>query len=162
MTTLAIDPGTTDSAWVLLDGWGGPISWALTPNALLLHLARTGQMRADHVVVEMVESYGMRFVGEETYLTCVMVGRIVEALRGADPVLLHRSDVKLHLLGARRGKDPDVRAALLDLYGGKQAAIGTKSAPGPLHGVKRDIWSALAVGRTFLAQPACRCREGST
>jgi hypothetical protein len=58
--------------------------------------------------------------------------------------LVFRRDVKLHLCGSARAKDPNIRQALLDRFG----PVGTKKAPGPLYGVKSHIWSALAVAVT--------------
>jgi len=55
--------------------------------------------------------------------------------------------VKLHLCGSARAKDTNIRQALIDRYGGS-AAIGKKAAPGPLYGVSKDVWSALAVAVT--------------
>ena len=40
----------------------------------------------------------------------------------------------------------------VDLFGGKEAAVGTKKAPGPLHGVKSHLWSALALAVTHYDQ----------
>jgi hypothetical protein len=35
---------------------------------------------------------------------------------------------------------------MIDRFGpGKEKAIGRKATPGPLYGVKKDIWSALAI-----------------
>ena len=45
--------------------------------------------------------------------------------------------------------DLKYRAALIDRFGGKDKAIGCKSAPGPLYSVKADAWSALALATTF-------------
>jgi hypothetical protein len=42
---------------------------------------------------------------------------------------------------------------LLDRFGpGREVAVGTKRAPGPLYGIKGDEWSALAVALTLQAQ----------
>lgn len=32
-------------------------------------------------------------------------------------------------------------------------AIGSKAAPGPLYGISRDVWSALAVAVTYAIAP---------
>ena len=38
----------------------------------------------------------------------------------------------------------------IDKFGGsKETAIGKKANPGPLYGVKKDIWAALAVAVTW-------------
>ena len=59
--------------------------------------------------------------------------------------------MKLTLCGDARAKDPNIRAALIDRWGGsKAAAVGTKKSPGPLYGFKSDMWAALAVAETFI------------
>jgi hypothetical protein len=63
--------------------------------------------------------------------------------------------VKLHLCGSSRAKDPNVRTALLDRFGGA-GAKGTKAAPGPLYGIAADLWSALAIAVTWTDQAAGR------
>lgn len=144
---LAIDPGTTQSAWVLYaDGtvWDRGIA----PNEdVLARLRSVHWAWCPTLVIEMVSSYGMRYVGAETYETCVWIGRFLEAY-DHDVQRITRPEVKTHLLGSPRGKDPDVIAALKDRFGG-ESAKGTKNAPGPLYGVKGDIWAALAVAVTW-------------
>ena len=66
---------------------------------------------------------------------------------------IDRKDVKMHLCGNTRATDSNIRAAILSLYpatgGGKTGQIGTKKQPGPLYGVSKDIWAALAVALTY-------------
>jgi hypothetical protein len=38
--------------------------------------------------------------------------------------------------------------ALLDRFGGKSQAVGLKAHKGPLYGISRDVWSALAIALT--------------
>jgi hypothetical protein len=58
--------------------------------------------------------------------------------------------VKLHLCKSTKANDASIRQALIDRYGpGKERAIGTKKAPGPLYGVKADVWAALALAVTW-------------
>ena len=58
--------------------------------------------------------------------------------------LVYRKDVKLHLCGSPRAKDPNIRQALLDKLG----PVGTKRQPGPCYGVKSHAWAALGVAVT--------------
>ena len=58
--------------------------------------------------------------------------------------------MKLAICGDSRAKDPNIRQALIDRYGGKEQAIGTKHLPGPLHAIVRDVWAALALGVAWL------------
>ena len=57
--------------------------------------------------------------------------------------------MKLNLCGNPRAKDANIRQAIIDRFGGKAAAIGTKKNPGPLYGVSGDVWAAIAVGLTW-------------
>ena len=143
---LALDPGNTESAWLLYDtATGRPTSWAKQPNADLL--LTISDIDADELVIEMVASYGMA-VGAEIFDTCVWIGRFIERWHGPYR-LIYRPDVKLHLTQSRRAKDANIRQALIDRYGpGKAVAIGLKATPGPLYGLSRDCWSALAVAVT--------------
>lgn len=162
MTILAIDPGCHESASVwLVDG--RPQNPRKEPNEALLERLR-GPLTCAHDVlaIEMIASYGMA-VGREVFETCLWIGRFVEVgtWRGMQTVLVYRRDVKLFLCQSARATDSNIRAALLDLYGpGKEKAIGSKKAPGPLYGLKGDMWSALAVALT--AQEQLRAKAAAT
>ena len=151
MTLLAIDPGNTHSAYVVYDG-AKPTAFAKLGNQELLDLLITQNTasgdfaRVGHVAIEMIASYGMP-VGAEVFETCVWIGRYVQAL-DLPCQLVYRRDVKLHLCGQARAKDGNVRQALINRYGGKEAAIGRKATPGPLYGISADVWQALAVAVT--------------
>jgi hypothetical protein len=143
---LAIDPGCTESAYVLYETDGPvPLDWAKLPNAEMMELLL--DCGPDLLAVEMIASYGMA-VGREVFETCVWIGRFVERW-GGDVRMVYRADVKLHLTHSRRSKDPNVRQALLDKFGpGKELAVGKKATPGPLYGLTGDCWSALGVAVT--------------
>ncbi|MFH0982808.1 MAG: hypothetical protein V2A79_14895 [Planctomycetota bacterium] len=144
-----IDPGTTESAGVLYDPEAHRIEWHFTgiwPNADLLN-ADWPDIRAT-MAIEKIVSYGMS-VGQETFDTCVFIGRLVERWRylnkwALSPILIPRKEIVIALCGTAKAKDPNVRRVLLDLFGGDKA-VGTKKAPGPLYGIKTHLWSALAV-----------------
>lgn len=155
---LALDPGNTRSALVVMEG-PTVVKWFHDDNDTVLDVLSYwnadagdfGQSSANPsptLVIERIESFGMA-VGAEVFETCVWSGRFWQAYTGQVERVTRR-DVKLHLCGTSRAKDANIRQALIDRYGGKAAAIGTKKAPGPLYGVKADIWAALAVGVTFL------------
>ena len=146
---LAIDPGNTQSAYVLYDAaTGRPSAWAKMPNEEMLSWVSTHRLNGTSLLaMEMVASYGMP-VGREVFETCVWIGRFVERW-GGDVRMVYRADVKLHLTHSRRSKDANVRQALLDKFGpGKEAAVGKKASPGPLYGLTGDCWSALGVAVT--------------
>ncbi len=153
----AIDPGTTKSAIVIIDDNGIPACWAIESNEVIAGGLRTASTSKQVLAVEMVQSFGMP-VGKETFETVLWVGRFIEAWRGPYR-LLYRTTVKGHVCGSARAKDPNVRQALIDRYGGKDTAIGKKASPGPLYGFKSHLWSALAVGITAREVPG-ECSSG--
>lgn len=150
---LAIDPGPTESTYVKLSGTR-VADCAKVPNAELLRMVRAHKGLRVLVAVEMIASYGMA-VGAEVFETCVMIGRICEAL-GDEPTRIKRIDVKNHICHNSRANDANIRQAIIDRYGGKDSAIGKKAKPGPLHGVSGDMWAALAVGLTVLDRQLMR------
>lgn len=145
MSILAIDPGTTQSAFVIYEG--GVIEDKGILDNIELNISLHHDMRfyyCEKLFIEMVASYGMP-VGKSVFETCVWIGRFAESFR-EDFEFVYRKDVKMHLCGQTKAKDSNIRQAIMDLYGSeKKIAIGTKKAPGPLFGIKADIWAALGV-----------------
>ncbi len=149
MKILAIDPGTEQSAWLFYDADDNLVlSRDITPNDdVLAAIAHYHPIDDDLLAVEMIASYGMP-VGKDVFGTCVWIGRFLQAWTGPHQ-LIYRRDVKLHLCNSARAKDSNVRQALLDRFGpGKQKATGLKKTPGPLYGIKKDLWAALGVAVT--------------
>lgn len=143
----AIDPGTEKSAWLFWNGRSIEYS-DITDNLDLIAWAQDSQHVTCPLVIEKVESFGMA-VGAEVFETVFWSGRFAQAY-GIDKVhRIGRREVKLHLCGSARAKDANVRQAILDRFGGKDKAIGTKKAPGPLYGIKSHLWAALAVAITW-------------
>ena len=99
-------------------------------------------------------------VGKETFETCFMSGRFVQRAidtyiatgdgSGGNWSRLYRRAVKIHLCGSVRAQDSNIRQALLDRFGGSLKAIGHRRQPGPLHGLKKHEWSALALAVTWM------------
>lgn len=142
---LAIDPGTTHSGYVVIDGGGVQLSGVAENGEMFELIAAHGS----NIAIEMIASYGMA-VGREVFETCLWIGRFMQAA-GPDRVrLVYRKDVKLHLCGSPRAKDANIRQALIDRWGGKAEAVGTVKKPGPLYGVKSHAWAALGVAVTAL------------
>lgn len=140
---LAIDPGTTHSAFVV---YRAPdiLQHGRISNIELLRDIRIGGFGdCQHMAIEMIASYGMA-VGAEVFRTCVWIGRFQEAWHGEFSEVLRR-DVKLHVCQSPRAKDANVRQALLDRFG----PPGTKKAPGTTYGITKDTWQALAVAVTW-------------
>lgn len=158
MRILAIDPGTERSAWLSFDtsrGLEEVVAFGIQPNAELAEWLRFGGTGFDErstVVIEKVESFGMA-VGAEVFETVYWSGRFAEAARPARVERIGRRAIKVALCGSARANDANIRAALLDRFGGR-AAVGTKAAPGPLYGIAKDVWSALAVAVVYADQSA--------
>jgi len=148
MRVFAVDPGSTESAWMALVD-GSPLAFGKSANVTVRDLVATRAYAPDVVVIEEVRSYGMP-VGREVFDTVRWIGRLEEA---ADQVrtpvaLIGRKDVVVHLCGSARAKDANVRAALIDRFGGTSS---TRKS-GSLHGVVKDVWSALAIACTWFDQ----------
>ena len=155
---IAIDPGTTDSAMVVMD------AETLKPEQLFLE--SNEMIRAmlynmpfdwdDKVAIEMVASYGMP-VGREVFQTCVWIGRFYETAvkrlkNGAKPQFVYRKDEKLHICGSPKANDATIRRALIDRFADHDLKFGrgTKKNPDWFYGFRQDLWAAYAVGLTFV------------
>jgi hypothetical protein len=151
---LAVDPGTTESGWVVLES-GLVRDCGVSPNAHVLERIRTlggyvmtGLHRPVTLAIERFEARGMA-IGDESIVTVLWTGRFIQAWHQPDEVrLVKRSAVKLHLCGTNKAKDPNVRQALIDTLG----PPGTKKAPGATYGVSSHAWAALGVAVTAAAQ----------
>ncbi len=150
---IGIDPGNEATALVVLDSMGRPTSAVKMANDDMWgHLITTIEAVEDEapvVVIEEVRSYGMP-VGAEVFATVRWAGRFEQMAldHECEVVRIGRLDVKTHLCHSAKARDSNIRQALVDRWGGKDAAIGVKSAPGPLYGYKADLWAALAVAVT--------------
>lgn len=159
MNIIAIDPGPERSALVYLQG-RQPTFTMLERNdairdALMMDCGTFFAFdEMATLVIEQVESFGMP-VGKEIFSTVFWAGRFAECWGGPWAQLPRRA-VKLHHCHSIRANDASIRQALLDRYGGKAVAVGRKAAPGPLYGIKQDLWSALALGLTYLETEAQR------
>jgi hypothetical protein len=166
MLILAIDPGSEQSGWVFFDGERVVDSGVAANVTALSWLREGGTMRWPNpsfpagtlLAIEMMLARGMPTSNDE-FRTLVWIGRFQQAWHDPDAVrLVYRKDVKMHLCGSMRAKDPNVRAALIELFpatgGGKTPQIGTKGQPGPLYGVSSHAWPALGVAITARHQMA--------
>lgn len=153
MRLLAIDPGTTESAYVILDRDAKIYAHGKVPNGQLMEIIDTHK-EITHVAVEMIASYGMA-VGSEVFETCVWIGRFVqECWRALDlmPVRVYRRDEKLNLCGSPRANDANIRRALIDRFAqfDKARGTGTMKRQDTFYGFAADQWAAMAVGVTYL------------
>lgn len=181
-TTIAIDPGDEVSGWV---------AYRRSPKLLSkLHVVAKGIWRNKHlrklllifkeqrrdkmgvVAIEKPFASGM-LASNELFDTCLEIGRFKQVwLNNKTFHEVHRKDVKLHICGSSRAKDPNVRQALIDRFGGKARALGGSKCrkckgkgwfgpgrpecevcggtkwehpPGPLLGFADHMWAALGI-----------------
>ncbi len=155
MRILAIDPGTTKSAYVMYESLTKEIDHLGIYNNEDIAAIITSY-HAEHMAIEMVACYGMA-VGESTFETCLWIGRFIERWSRShserEYTKIYRKEVKMHLCNSMRAKDGNVRQAIIDRYpatgGGKTPQIGIKSKQGPLYGVSTHVWPALGVAITY-------------
>lgn len=152
MKLLAIDPGSTHSAYVVVDDDLTPIWFDKIPNEELLADSRW-LYTSDEVVIEMVPSYGTGLAaGRDIYDTCVWIGRFWQAIeenRNGHSVvsLVRRNKVKMHICGAMKAKDGNVVQALIDRFAPNERnhGKGVKNSPGWFYGFHSDLWQAYAL-----------------
>ena len=139
---LAIDPGLTESGFVVWNGVAA-VDFGIETNENILE--RIGATKTP-IVCEMVASYGMA-VGRSVFETCVWIGRFQQACEATSSAwnTMFRLDVKLHICRSSKAKDSNIRQALIDRLG----EVGTSKNKGPLFGVKSHIWAALALAVAF-------------
>lgn len=175
MNVLAIDPGNVKSGWVVFDG-EKPIEWGWDENrAVLCNIDALSSEAGFTLLIEDVTHMGMA-VGKDVFETVRWSGRFDF---NESAIFIPRNDVKMTLCGNVRAKDPNIRQAVIDRYGGDAVAIGGKKCrpcsgkgwkgrgrpvcdecegsgyetpPGPLNGVSGHCWSALAVALTWKEQ----------
>ena len=147
MNILAIDPGSTESAYVLMCDNYKPLQFGKVKNEELLLMIQMHEFPVKSAAIEMIASYGMS-VGQEVFETCVWIGRFMEELiiGGVNVSYIYRKEEKINLCGSMKAKDSNIRQALIDRFG----VVGTKANKGWFYGFAKDIWSAYAVGVTYL------------
>lgn len=146
--TLCIDPGSTHSGVVMLNG--DTVAWAhnMSNQQVLEQI-----MAAEHdlLVCESVEYLSSR-AGKSLIKTIWWSGAFCWESRRQDReyVLMPRLDVKKILLGKGKWEDKDVRTRVIEIYSEKgqteKDLLGTRAAPGPLGAVTSHSWQALAAG----------------
>lgn len=148
MNILAIDPGPTESAYVKLDQLCKELIVEIrkVSNDEMLHVI--GNSFFENLVIEKVACMGMA-VGEDVLETVFWSGRFRQIWKRSFH-RIKRHEIKMHLCGNMRAKDGNIRQALIDRFG----PPGTKKNRGATHGISGDMWSALAVGVTFLDKQA--------
>lgn len=157
MIILAIDPGNQQSALVWYDPEARRVVDKMKiPNDLAIEHLEGNRGTADHLAIEMAESFGAK-VWDQVFTTVLWTGRFVQAWNRSF-TLVTRREVKLSLVNSGKAKDAQIRNCLIDRWGGKDRAIGTRADPGPLHGITADCWQALAIAVTYSDATATRAR----
>ena len=136
---IAIDPGSEQSALVWWNGKEVLRHEILKNEDLLQTLLYFSDVDNCTLVIEMVASYGMA-VGKTVFETVFWIGRFYQA----SPIpteLIYRKEIKEYFCHSMRAKDSNIRQALIDRFG----EPGTNKAPGLLHGLRKDEWSAMAL-----------------
>lgn len=162
MRILAIDPGTTQSGWVIVRVENDAIieleAKGITDNEKMFGIINGISPFDDQVWCEMIASQGMS-VGQETYETCVWIGRFMNHHGAKGFHRATRNQIKLHLCGLARANDVTVTSALKDRFGPPSTTeiitpIGKNGlpmkpkkiiTPGFTHGIHLHMWQALAV-----------------
>ena len=166
-TILAIDPGTTESAYVLYKE-KRLLGFDKVPNHDMLTII--ANVKTSFMAIETPRCYGM-VTGATLMDTSEWVGifrhaygldKAYHVYRKSQNYTIGIESVCMHLCHNNRANDSNVRRAILDRYpatgGGKTPQKGTKAQPGPLFGVSKDVFSALAVAITF-DETFIRCRN---
>lgn len=157
MLLLSIDPGPVQSAYCLMEEEGYfPRMFGKVENDVLLRmiLGVSDLNRIDAAAIEMVASYGMP-VGAEVFDTCVWIGRFTQAILSSThitPERVFRIEEKMALCRSPNAKDSNIRQALIDRFArfDFKNGKGTKKNPDFFYGFSKDVWSAFAVGVTFI------------
>lgn len=167
MNILAIDPGNLTSGWLIYETESKcPLYHGIEDNddllAMLEKVFPMNDVACEYLAIEMMACYGMP-VGKDVLETCVWIGRFIQAWGRPEYELVYRIDVRMALCKDSRAKDGNIRQAIIDLYpptgGGNVPQIGIKKKPGPLYGISKDVWSALAIAIT--AEDSITKRERS-
>ena len=115
MIVIGVDPGPTQSAFVVWDG-ERVLDKGILPNFIVVgclsNYAGHDQITADAIVFEQVESFGMA-VGRDVFETVFETGRMFQSVARLAR-RIPRREVKMHLCHSMRAKDSNIRQALID------------------------------------------------
>lgn len=163
---MGLDVGPVNSAAVILDDSTNVITGKfICENQLLIRLLKA-ELGGDsaRVGIETISSYG-QVVSSDVFRTCEWCGVFACGVASFvttqnDILRVSRIDAKKAVCYSGRANDAQIRACLIERFsgknnlsgGGKIPAIGLKNSPGPLYGVVKDMWAALAVAVTVVDQ----------
>lgn len=183
MKIMAIDPGTTESAYVILDDQYQIISADKVGNDVVLSIIADAP-GLDAVIIEDIEprysstdrSAAGAVMGQSTIETIKAFGRFSwqAALRGLMVGSIFRRDERSCLIPTKRNglpplpetapkhADGQIRASLIRRFArhDQERGRGTKANPDTFYGFHGDMWQAMAVGVTWLDQAKWRAKCG--
>jgi len=166
MRVLAIDPGSTESGYVIMDGYK-PVEFGKIGNSDLVnkifHMDTDGSTCPDAMAIEMIASYG-KPVGKDVFETCVWIGRFWQEFWNtvSGPIqLIYRMEEKMDICHDSKAKDPNIRQALIDRFAEHdfKNGKGTKQKPDWFYGFSKDVWMAYAVGVVYLDKQQEKIRK---
>ena len=148
---VGIDPGPRESAIVAFDGERVLSAEDVANEEVADVIRRMDDIEIiEDVSIEWIESFGMA-VGASVFETVFAIGSITRQTQfyGFDVRLVPRRDVKINICKSPKAKDANIRQALIDRFG----VVGTKKNPGPLFGISKHRWAALAIAVTAFDLP---------
>lgn len=183
MKIMAIDPGTTESAYVILDDQYQILSADKVGNDVVLSIIADAP-GLDAVIIEDIEprysstdrSAAGAVMGQSTIETIKAFGRFSwqASLRGLMVGSIFRRDERFCLIPTKRNglpplpetapkhADGQIRASLIRRFArhDHERGRGTKANPDTFYGFHGDMWQAMAVGVTWLDQAKWRAKCG--
>ena len=150
MSILAIDVGTTESGYALMEMPFKLLKFGKVENEILLDIVKNENY--DKLIYEEFQSYGMP-IGVSTIKSITWNGRYIQCALDREKSIapIYRKDEKITLCNSMKAKDSNIRQALIDRYAKHdfKNGKGTKKNPDVFYGVSKDVWSAIAVGVTY-------------
>jgi len=154
-----LDPGPRKTAWVTLLG-KNVVDYGYDDCEELSFRIRSGCFAGHVIGCEMVASYGM-VVGDDTFETVYWIGYFAACAIEGKALSFHKlyrkkeaqfPGIVMHICKSNKAGDSNIRQAIIDMYepigGGKTPQIGTTKERGPLYGISKHNWQAMAVAIT--------------
>lgn len=156
---LGIDPGTTQTAYVLSDVRLGlkPIVFAKEDNEKAYENIELICIKYKPIIaLECIQSFGMP-VGLSTFETCYFIGKLMNLFENNnfEYSRVYRAEEKNFICHNSRANDATIKQALKDEFG----EVGTKKNNGFFYGFHHDIWSAFAVLYTHCLRDGIEYRK---
>lgn len=173
MQVLAIDQGSTESGYAIIDDKYNIEKTDKIDNyhlrMITLSLSRGEDVK--FFTMEQIKSFGNKF-GDSLIESIQWGGRFIEAWHhehGRECDLIPRKTWVNEFTGNHLAKDKDVRMIVIDRYrdmaktrpdmlgGGRTPIVGIKTRPGYLHGVADDAWQAIGLAMCWMDRWHAKC-----